>query len=656
MQLDPVKLQVFSDHTMAVVEAMANTLYRTAYSTFVKETEDFTTGLVTPEGLTYASPKSLGANWFMGLDYSQALAMIDSYEEGDICITNDPYSGSVCTHTPDLHIWKPIFYQGKLISFAVGHIHNTDMGGAVPASISRTLTEVQQEGIRIRPVKLMRRGILNQEVLELILDNVRMRDQNWGDLKAMIASMNTGEAKLLDVAARFGLNDFLVGLVDLLDYCELQTRALIRTIPNGAYTFQDYLDEDSLDGTPCRLACTMEVKDENIVLDFRNSDPQVHSAFNVPTGGNPRHTLLMVPIYYAFHTLKPEIEINTGMTRPFHCLLAEGSILYPQFPAAIGLRTLTCARLQDVVFGCMSQALPDLLPAAPAGSISILNVRTTNPETGKIVMAALAPVVGGGGGMPFGDGLSGAGGNAGSLKNTPVEINEVEVPIQVTKYHLTPDSGGAGRYRGGLAMTFECKVFSPNTVMTARNRDRTRFRAWGIKGGKAGKPSTFMVNAGVPGEVVLGNKDVFTAEPGDLILLTSSGAGGLGSPYDRPVDDVFADVEQGFVTETGARQDYGVVITDGSVDSAATEALRSKLRAMQGNTHFDYGPEREAFEQAWPAQHYDALVTALQEVPVEWRFFLKRRIMKKYGETGLSSVAAVIDAVKTERQQFRGLQ
>jgi len=400
----------------------------------------------------------------------------------------------------------------------------------------------------------------------------------------------------------------------------------------------------------------MTVNDDDIVLDFRNSDPQVHSALNVPTGGNPRHTLLMVPIYYAFHTLRPEMAINAGITRAFYCELAKGSILYPIFPAAVGLRTLTCARVQDLVFGCLSLALPDLLPAAPAGSISILNIRTSDRETGRVVMAALAPVMGGGGAMPFGDGANGAGGNAGSLKNTPVEINEIEVPIQITRFHLTPDSGGPGRYRGGLALTFECKVFSPNTVMTARNRDRSRFRAWGIKGGKAGGISTFVINAGLENEKVLGNADLFTAEPDDLILLSSSGAGGLGSPYDRPPEEVLADVRQGFVTVAGARGDYGVVIVDNEVDIAATEVLRNELRTSQGNTHFHFGPERDAFEAAWPAEHYDALVAALHEVPVEWRAFLKRRIMKKHGDTGFADTASVIEAVRNERRPFKALQ
>ena len=196
---------------------MAFTLFRTAHSTFVKETEDFTTGLATPDGMTFASPRDLGATWFIGLDYANAIRMIDDYQPGDICITNDPYSGFVCTHTPDLHMWKPIFWQDELVAFAVSHIHNTDVGGAVPASLSRQLTEVHQEGIRIPPNKLYEAGTLNKSLLNVMLTNVRMPEQNHGDLQAQIAAMNTGERKVHDMVRKFGVDVFRQGVKDLLD-------------------------------------------------------------------------------------------------------------------------------------------------------------------------------------------------------------------------------------------------------------------------------------------------------------------------------------------------------------------------------------------------------------------------------------------------------
>ena len=246
MPIDKVTLEILKNHTRAAAESMAFTLYRTAHSTFVKETEDFTTGLTTPEGETFATPTELGATWFVGLNYGRAIRMIDDYKPGDICMTNDPYSGFVCTHPPDMHIWKPVFYGDEIVAFSVGHIHNTDVGGAVPASLSRSLSEVHQEGIRIPPTKILREGELNQKILDVFLANVRAPEQNWGDLKAQIAACNTGERKVSEMIERFGIDTFREGVGDLLDYAEKQARAIIRELPNGRYDFRDYIDELSL--------------------------------------------------------------------------------------------------------------------------------------------------------------------------------------------------------------------------------------------------------------------------------------------------------------------------------------------------------------------------------------------------------------------------
>jgi N-methylhydantoinase B len=654
VSIGKAQLQVLADHCLAAVDAMGSTLYRTAHSTFVKETEDFTTGLTTPQGQTFAAPKGFGSTWFVGLDYGKVITLIPSYAEGDICITSDPYSGHTCTHSPDIHLWKPVYHEGEIVAFAVGHIHNTDVGGAVPASLSRTLTEIHQEGIRIPPTKLFRQGELNTELVEVMLTNVRVRDQNWGDLKALVAAVNTGERQVHDMVAKFGVEAFRAGIRSLLDYSEAQTRALIRTIPDGEYYFQDYIDEDSVGGPPCRLAANMIVKDDSITLDFRTSDPQLNSSLNMPTGGFERHTLLLVGIYHAFYSLKPDMLLNTGMTRPFTCLLAEGSVLFPQFPAAVGMRSLTATRLQDVIFGCLSRALPDQMPAAPSGSISLMNVLTADPQTGRRVMASIDPLVGGGGGMPFADGSNGSGGNSGFLKNTPVEINEVEVPLRVLAYHLTPDSGGAGRYRGGLSTTLVFKVFAPHTVITARNRDRSLFQAWGVQGGRAGGASSYVVNEGTNREIVLANTDIFTAQPGDVIRITSSGGGGWGSPLDRPPAAVLEDVRQHFVTVEAAREDYAVIIVDGAVDEKATRLARA-ARHGEAAGDFDYGRHRVAFERAWSKENYDVLIERLRRRPVQWRHFLKQRVFQELAgrnEIDTDTVTATLNSIEAEFPQL----
>jgi N-methylhydantoinase B len=649
MTIDPVTLQILANHAQAAAESMAFTLFRTAHSTFVKETEDFTTGLTTPDGQTFASPRELGATWFVGLDYGPVIRAVTEYREGDVCMTNDPYSGFVCSHSPDLHLWKPIFWDGELVCFAVGHIHNTDVGGAVPASLSRALTEVHQEGIRFPPCKLVQAGVLDQRLLDVMLTNVRAPSQNWGDLKAQLAAMATGERKVHDMIRRFGVEVFRAGIAELLDLAERGARRVLASIPDGDYEFADYMDEDSPGGLPCRLKLTLRLRGEEAVLDFTGSDPQVAASLNMPTGGNPRHILFMVGWNYVLYTLDPTVLLNCGLTRPATCIAPEGTILNPVFPAAVGMRSLTCTRLQGVIMGAFGRAVPDRLPAGPASGGPITNVNTTDNRTGRRVMASIDPITGGAGGSPFGDGMDGSGANSGFLKNTPVEINEAEVPIRILRYGLEPDSGGAGLHRGGLATVLEFRVGAPGTVVTARNRDRTRFRSWGVGGGRAGAPSGFWRNPGTAREENLGNTDVVTLDPGDVVRLVCAGASGWGPPWQRPVEAVLADVAAGKVSAGAAERDYGVI----PGDPAATAAHRAALAATPAPDP-DVGPEREAFERVWTEIGYAALTEGLAALPVHWRHYAKRRVFAavEAEEAGRGDGSEVREALAALRREF----
>jgi N-methylhydantoinase B len=633
MSIDSVTLQIFANHAQAAAESMAFTLFRTAHSTFVKETEDFTTGLATPDGMTFASPRDLGATWFIGLDYAKAIAMVKDYKPGDICITNDPYSGYVCTHTPDLHMWKPIFWKDEIVAFSVSHIHNTDVGGAVPASLSRQLTEVHQEGIRIPPAKIYEQGKINQTLMDVMLMNVRMPEQNLGDFKAQVAAMNTGERKVHDMIRKFGVDVFRQSVRELLDLGEKQARALIAKIPDGVYPFADYLDEDAPGGVPVRLVLNLTIKGEEAVLDFTGSDPQLLSSLNVPTGGSERHILLMVGYTYCLYSIDPSILLNGGITRPARCIIPEGTILNPKFPAAVGMRSMTCGRLQGVTIGAFQAAVPNLLPAGPAGSSAIMNVKTVDNRTGRTLMASIDPITGGAGGWSGRDGADGSGANSSFLKNTPVEINEVEVPIRIKRYGLVPGSGGAGKHRGGLGTLLEFQVFAPNTVVTARNRDRTRFSAWGANGGLPGKTSMFWRNKDSDKPINLGNTDVVALDPGDTILVAACGGGGWGNPWERDPALVLFDVEQGKVDVAAAEADYGVVIRNGAVDTAATQVARARMAAAEKSpAHFNYNDNRIAYEKVWTAKNYAAMGELLQTLPVHWRHFIKRKIFAEIDE------------------------
>lgn len=626
MAFDTSSLQILANYCIAAAESMAHTLVRTAHSTFVKETEDFSCALLTPHGLAFASPKTLGATWYLGLDYGPVLDRVDGYRPGDVAMTNDAYSGHVATHSPDVVMWKPVFYQGKLICFVGGHIHNTDVGGAVPASLSRTLTEIHQEGIRIPPTKIVREGVLDQALLRIMSANVRVPEQNIGDMHAQLAMLANGEKRVLEMVEHFGAEEFTEGMYALLDYAEMQAKSILEEVPDGDYFFAEYADEDSVNGKPMRVALTLKIRGGGAIMDYTGSDPQLLSSLNMPTGGMTRHALALVGFHYVLYTLNPDILLNGGLDRVVECVLPEGTVMNAVFPAAVGMRSLTCKLTHVLTFGAFSQALPDRLPACAACGLAILNVKTTDGG-GRSIIASIGPVGGGAGGMPFDDGEEGSGANVAFLRNTPVEINEAEVPIRITRYCLVPDSGGAGKYRGGLGLMMEFQIFAPGSTVTARNRDRTHFASWGVLGGKSGGNAIFVRNPGSATEEILGNSDVVHCQAGDVISLKGAGAGGYGSPLEREPERVLTDVRCGYVSVAQAQRQYGVVIVDKKIDLEATSALRRGMAAAQGPArHFDYGPWRDRFEQRWTRERYMALTEILAGLPVVWRFFVKHQL------------------------------
>jgi len=629
MAIDKVTLEVLNNYTHAVAESMAYTLIRTAYTTFVKETQDFTTALATPEGEFFAYPKNMAATWFVGLNMGDTISLIKDYEENDICLSNDPYAGFFVTHTPDFHLWKPAFYKGELVCFLTNHIHNTDVGGSVPATLSRGHTEIFQEGIRIPPQKLYRAGVLNEDLVDIIKNNVRIPEQNWGDLKAQVASLNTGENKVHEMIEKFGINTFREGMYQLIDYAEERVRSIISRIPDGEYFFADYMDDDVVSDMPIRIAINMKVREDEIVLDFTGSDPQLLCSMNVPTGGKPNHVLPAIALFYYFMTVDPQIPLNGGVMRPISSVLPRGTMLNPEFPAAVGMRSATVPRIQDVTLGCLMKVVPDQVPACPSGHVTIIVVSLQDPKTGKRFVSVINPMIGGGGASCSHDGSNAAGGFFTFLCNTPVETNEAEVPISILRYELITDSGGAGKYRGGLGVRLDMIVPQPNASITARNRDRSRFRPWGVRGGKAASPSRFVLNPGTPKERDLGDLDVVKLEPGDIVSIWAPGGGGYGSPLDRDPQAVLRDTQAQYISLSAAREQYGVIISDNKVDLKATEDLRAKMRSNEKRELFDFGPERDAYEAVWSEAVYGALTDLLMEMPTSLRSFAKRKVYEE---------------------------
>ena len=476
MRLDALTLELLRNYLHGAVEDMAYAVERTAHTTFVKETADFTCGLLNPSGEFFAYPVELGVASMAGINYARTIEPVGPLAPGDVIITNDPYSSrAAATHLPDLHLVRPIFWEGRLIAHGAGFLHCSDIGGLVPASISPRASEIFQEGLRLPPKKLFVGGAVNRDLLDVIMANCRIPEQNWGDLQALVAGLVTGERRVHALIQRFGIDIVEKGMDDLIDYTARKVEALIRRMPRGRYEFTDYIEDDVVTDIPIRLKVAMTVGDGKIHLDFTGSDVQVGSALNVPTGGRA-HPFMAIALFNYFITKDPGIPLNAGVLRPLRMTLPVGSVVNPQFPAACGVRYATVLRIYDAVLGALARALPAEIPAASGGQGCMVALALPDLEAGRRHVTVIEPMIGGGGGRPGKDGIDGCDASLGFLKTTPAETLEAEVPaIVIRRFHLVADSAGPGRWRGGHAVRLDLQVFRPEGQVTARGMERLRF-------------------------------------------------------------------------------------------------------------------------------------------------------------------------------------
>ncbi|EHS55647.1 hydantoinase B/oxoprolinase family protein [Paenibacillus kribbensis] len=630
LKTDRVFLEIFKNRVQAIVEEMANVVLRTGFTAFVKETGDFGTYLLSPQGETFGCPLDTGYNLSLGIPAGDVISSIGQWNEGDIVICNDPYStGGMATHLPDVYLLKPFFYEGQIIAFGLCFIHSSDVGGKVPGSVSPSSYDIYQEGLRLAPVKLYEAGVLNEAILRIFLDNCRIPDQNWGDLRALMAALNRGERRLQELVERYGISRVESGIEDVLVYAETRVRQMIQDIPDGEYEFWDYIEKGP-GGYPVRLRCKMVVRDDGIFLDFKGTDPQVRASFNIPTLNKQGHYYLVPALIRYFRTLDPSIPWNSGMVRMITNDTPSGTLLNPEAPAAIGARAATFIRLMDVLTGTLSQAQENKLPAAGAGQAAIVMLAMTDPVTGGRKVGVVQPICGGSGARPMKDGIDGMDFAVGHLRNIPAETVEADMPILIERYGLLPDSAGAGTYRGGCGIDLQLKVLSPDTVLTARNMERMEFQPWGRLGGKAGAYGTAVKNLGQPSEQRTGRIDELLLQPGDTVSFFSQGGGGYGSPYKRSPQAVARDVRNGLVSKDAAYEQYGVVFHESKVDLDATQKRRS---AVYGSTDeqqsFHFGSAREQFESIWSDEMQLAVGAALTGYPLALRDYLKRCAMKE---------------------------
>ena len=634
MAIDNVTLEILRNYFQAIVEDMARVVERTAFTTFVKETADFSTGLIAPNGEYVAYPWRLGALPFLGINMKKAIDYTPHYDPGDIIITNDPYTtGALCTHLPDIHLMKPIFSEGEIIAFAYAFIHSSDIGGTVPASVWPRAREIFQEGLRLRPTKLFRAGVPNQDILNVFADNSRIPDMNWGDIKAMVAALNTCERRLHAMIEKFGEPIVTGAMADLLDHVAERSRAALATLRDGTYRFVDYVEDDMVSDVPIRIEVAMTVRGGNVHLDYTGTDPQVSAALNVPSDGGP-HPFMCQTLFCYIMTIDRDIPKSGSLIRPIAMTLPKGTVVNPEFPGACGVRFGTALRLSDAVLGCLAQAAPDRVPAASAGAISPVVCSLMNPATGRRHVTVVEPMIGGGGAGPTMDGVHGCDPTHGFLRNTPIESIEADVPIVMRRYDLIPDSGGPGRHRAGMAIRMDFQVFHPDAIVTARGQERFKIQPWGVGGGTSGTAGATIVNPDGPAPRDIGKIDYLPLRPGDIVSIRAPAGGGHGDPLERDPELVATDVRAGLVSAGAAREAYGVVLRDGAFDQAATAVRRSEIRAARPpqSGAFDLGPFRRALDERWPVAVSGECGRLANTLPTPVRDYAKHQLYEAIQE------------------------
>ncbi len=603
MKLDPVTLEIMATKAAAVADEMGYTLQRTGRTLYVKETADFGTALATRNGKFFAYPSAIGVSGFVDLDCRPTIEAVGGLDEGDVVITNHAYrSKGLSTHTPDFHVIKPVYADGQLVCYVWSFLHSSDVGGRVPSSISPSNTEVFQEGLLLPPTKLVRRGVPVDDIFGVIAANSRTPDENVGDIKAMLSALAYGERRVREIVAQHGAAQFLDCQDDLLEYSRVKAREAFRRIKDGHYDFWDYLDDDLVTPFPRRIRVRISAADGLITLDFDGTDPQTLSSFNVPTLGT-RHPWLSLRLVSLAMTLDPSIPVNSGILDNVTIKAPEGSILNPRFPAATGVRHATAIRVDNVLVGALAKALPDVMPACSGGIVIPIVFAENDPATGSSHVIVVEPAVGGMGARFGFDGIDGRDSSIANLANNPIETIEGDASLRIVEYGLRPDSGGAGRWRGGngVAITFE--ILTDQATVLGRGMERFRFQPWGLQGGSAGALAQTLLNVGKPDEKNLGKIDSVTVKRGDRFTILTPGAGGYGNPFERLAEQVADDVRKGFVTADAALRQYGVVLTvEGIVDAAKTGALRANPPKPD-----TADPARDAWDEIFP----DAYVTAL---------------------------------------------
>lgn len=565
---DPVTMQVIRYGLEAVADDMGYNLVRMGRTTIVKEIMDINCGVLDGEGGILAQAHLCPLMMFsLPTTAFNMLRWINEFEEGDVIICNDPYLGG--QHLLDVQFFSPVFVEGEPVAFAANIAHQLDMGGAVPGGVAGGLTEIYQEGLRIPFVKLYRRGEEDPQIFELISRNIRIPEKTMEDFRAQAATTRVGVKRTKELIEKYGLDVFRACTRMLMDYSEDKVRRFIRALPDGDYMGSDYLDDDGRVDEPVRVQVNVHIRGDAMAVDFEGSSPQTAGNVNSPwacTQGGVFYTMVGI--------VDPNMPLNSGTFKPIEVKSREGLVTNPLPPAGVTARSQTMTKIVEAMLRAMSLVVPDRVVSGSHGQACTNSFSGVHPETGK--RFSYIEIQGGGAGArPDKDGPDGQDLHLGRFMNTPVEAAETENPVMIERYEFIPDSGGAGKYRGGLSLRRDIRFLAD--VTWARYSDRQKFRPQGLFGGLEGSPGSLILNPGTPEEKRCKSKSVDRLKAGDLLSIRLPGSGGFGPPDLREPERVRWDVINGKVGIESARRDYRVLFDgDMNVDGEATRRLREE--------------------------------------------------------------------------------
>jgi N-methylhydantoinase B len=571
--LDPVTLAVIQSGLQQVCNEMDLAFVRAAFSPVISEALDRSDGIYHPETGDLIAQGELGLPVFVGTMQFGTKCVIErakNIKPGDVYIVNDPYLGG--THLMDVRFVKPFFYKGELFAWLANTGHWPDTGGSVPGGFSAKATEVEQEGLRLPPVKLYKEGVMDEEILSIVLSNIRLADQRIGDIKAQAAALTVGEKQFTQLLDRYGADTVNEAIVELRSRAAQLMRACIKDIPDGEYHGQAWVDSDGVVNEPLLIDMKIRKEDTELYFDMAGSSP--------PCLG-PMNSVIATTcssVYLAMKHIFPEVPINAGTFDPLHIDYPEGTFLYAKYPRPVsGCAAEVSQRIAEAVFVALVKAIPDKLFAAPAGTSGNFCVGGNDPVRGRpYVMYVISG--GGYGGSLSGDGISNGCSTIGISKTTPIEVMEQYYPVLFEEFSLHEGSGGAGKTRGGFGVNYKMRL-RRGTARASMVMDHGRTGPQGALGGADGGVNRVLVERGGESYIpphLSKDQDIMIG-PGDTIRVSTPGGGGYGNPFERDVALVERDVIRGYYTRQQAEDLFGVVfsVNGTTVDSTATEARRA---------------------------------------------------------------------------------